>query len=139
LNKRTVYVSWGYKGDKPEYVLDLLRPGVVGWVGLDSNKLERIEISEHFETIPYVKVDRTTMPQTQRIWGSGSTLYYDADGKRAEAYVIARYVSSQPPMTAAPVGGVMMPANNLAIVAPWLAVIGVVGCIGTIAVIAKKR
>jgi hypothetical protein len=34
---------------------------------------------------------------------------------------------------------VVMPASPLALVAPWLAVIGLVGCIGTVAVIAKKR
>ena len=38
-----------------------------------------------------------------------------------------------------PVGGVVVPANTFAILAPWLAVIGLVGCIGTIAVVAKKR
>jgi len=37
------------------------------------------------------------------------------------------------------VGGVVMPANTLAILMPWLAVIGVVGCIGTAVVVAKKR
>jgi hypothetical protein len=37
------------------------------------------------------------------------------------------------------VGGVAMPANTLAIVAPWLAIIGLVGCIGTVAVISRKR
>jgi hypothetical protein len=40
---------------------------------------------------------------------------------------------------AAPVGGVVTPANTLALVAPWLAVIGLVGCIGTVAVVVKKR
>jgi hypothetical protein len=38
----------------------------------------------------------------------------------------------------APVGGVVTPANTFAIVAPWLAVIGVVGCIGTVVVLASK-
>jgi hypothetical protein len=37
------------------------------------------------------------------------------------------------------VGGAVLPANNFAIVAPWLAVIGLVGCIGTVVVAAKKR
>jgi len=37
------------------------------------------------------------------------------------------------------VGGVVVSANIFALVAPWLAVIAVVGCIGTIVVIAKKR
>ena len=38
-----------------------------------------------------------------------------------------------------PVGGVVMPANKFAIAAPWLAIIGLVGCIGTVVVVAKKR
>jgi hypothetical protein len=37
------------------------------------------------------------------------------------------------------VGGVVIPANNFAIVAPWLGIIGLVGCIGTAVVVAKKR
>jgi hypothetical protein len=39
----------------------------------------------------------------------------------------------------APVGGVVTPANTLAVLAPWLVVIGLVGCIGTIVVVAEKR
>jgi hypothetical protein len=41
--------------------------------------------------------------------------------------------------TLAPVGGVVMPANTFAVLVPWLAVIGQVGCIGTVVVVAKKR
>ena len=37
------------------------------------------------------------------------------------------------------VGGFVEPLNTLAILGPWLAVIGLVGCIGTVAVVAKKR
>jgi len=37
------------------------------------------------------------------------------------------------------VGGVVMPAGMFAILAPWLAVIGLVGCIGTVVVVARKR
>ena len=37
------------------------------------------------------------------------------------------------------VGGVVIPANTLALVAPWLAIVGLVGCIGTAVVVAKKR
>jgi hypothetical protein len=40
---------------------------------------------------------------------------------------------------AAPVGGVLTPANTFAIVAPWLAVIGVVGCIGAVVVVVVKK
>jgi hypothetical protein len=38
-----------------------------------------------------------------------------------------------------PVGGLVIPANTLALVAPWLVVIGLVGCIGAVVVVAKKR
>jgi hypothetical protein len=37
------------------------------------------------------------------------------------------------------VGGTVEPVNNLVILSPWLAVLGLVGCIGTIVVVAKKR
>lgn len=39
----------------------------------------------------------------------------------------------------AAVGGVVTPTNMFAIVAPWLAVIGLLGCIATVAVVVKKR
>jgi len=39
----------------------------------------------------------------------------------------------------APVGGIVTPVDTFAILGPWLAVIGLVGCIGTIVVLAKKR
>jgi hypothetical protein len=37
------------------------------------------------------------------------------------------------------VGGVLMPANTFVLLSPWLAVIGLVGCIGTVVAVAKKR
>ena len=37
------------------------------------------------------------------------------------------------------VGGAVMPVNGFAVLAPWLAVIGLVGCIGTVAFVTKKR
>jgi hypothetical protein len=57
-------------------------------------------------------------------------------------YVVGDHVTcafTNSPAPAAPVGGVVMPAGTLAILGPWLAFIGVVGCIGTAVVIAKKR
>ena len=38
-----------------------------------------------------------------------------------------------------PVGGVVMPVNALVLISPWLAVIGVVASIGTVAVVVKRR
>lgn len=37
------------------------------------------------------------------------------------------------------VGGVVIPTNTLAILSPWLAVIGLIGCIGAAVVVARKR
>ena len=37
-----------------------------------------------------------------------------------------------------PVGGAVMPVNTLATLGPWLVVVGLVGCIGTVVVVAKK-
>ena len=37
------------------------------------------------------------------------------------------------------VGGCVQPVNAFTIVAPWLAVIGLVGCVGTVVVVARKR
>jgi len=39
----------------------------------------------------------------------------------------------------AAVGGIVLPANLFADISPWLAVIGLVGCIGTLVLVAKKR
>jgi hypothetical protein len=47
--------------------------------------------------------------------------------------------SSSFTVTGGPVGGVVMPANTFALVAPWLLIIGLVGCIGTLVVFARKR
>jgi hypothetical protein len=43
------------------------------------------------------------------------------------------------PISPAAVGGIVTPVNTFVIFAPWLAVIGVVACIGTVVVVAKKR
>jgi hypothetical protein len=47
-------------------------------------------------------------------------------------------VGSSPPIPP-PVGGVVTSVNTLAVLAPWLTVIGLVGCIGAVVVVAKKR
>jgi len=38
-----------------------------------------------------------------------------------------------------PVGGVLMPTNTFVLLSPWLAVIGLVGCIGTVLAVVRKR
>jgi len=47
--------------------------------------------------------------------------------------------TNQVDITICAVGGYIEPVNRLAVLGPWLAVIGLVGCISTVVVIAKKR
>jgi len=70
--------------------------------------------------------------------GAESTFTYIPGGVRI-TYVAGDAVVCSFTNSPAPVGGVVIPANNFAIVAPWLAVIGLVGCVGTVVVVAKKR
>ncbi|MGA2239711.1 MAG: hypothetical protein ABSG74_10915 [Candidatus Bathyarchaeia archaeon] len=49
------------------------------------------------------------------------------------------FTFSTPTAAVGPVGGVVIPVNKFAVLAPWLALIGLVGCIGTVFVIAKER
>lgn len=37
------------------------------------------------------------------------------------------------------VGGVITTVNTLSILTPWMAVLGIVGCISTVVLVAKKR
>ena len=80
----------------------------------------------------------TTTDKSGLVAGSYSALAQDFSyGASPPGTCVDFTVSSQPPVTAAPVGGVVMPANTFAMVSPWLALVGVVGCIGTIVVVAK--
>jgi hypothetical protein len=49
------------------------------------------------------------------------------------------YGSGSTSTPAGPVGGFIMPVNTFAVLAPWVAVIGLVGCIGTVVVVSRKR
>jgi hypothetical protein len=51
--------------------------------------------------------------------------------------MIRAYVDPYTPP--APVGGIVVPADMIAVLAQWLAVVGLIGCIGTVVVAAKKR
>jgi hypothetical protein len=59
------------------------------------------------------------------------------DGARPWTLMIRAYVDPYTPP--APVGGIVIPVDMIAVLAPWLVVIGLVGCISTVIVIAKKR
>jgi len=60
-----------------------------------------------------------------KIWAEGGEIYVDDFDLEA--------------CPAAAVGGIVTPVNAFTLLAPWLAVTGLVGCIGTVVVVAKKR
>jgi len=81
---------------------------------------------------------------TANPYGGGTAWFTDASGWHSisdQDVAFKTYVALPPPPepVSAPVGGVVIPANNFAIIAPWLAVIGLVVCISTVVVVAKKR
>jgi hypothetical protein len=47
--------------------------------------------------------------------------------------------TSECPSVCEAVGGCVQPVNTVALLSPWLAVIGLIGCIGTVVVVAKNR
>jgi len=74
----------------------------------------------------------------------GSTFNYIPGGVQITfvegGAVECKFINSPaPPVGGVAVGGVVLPANTFALVAPWLAVIGLVGCIGIAAMIVKRR
>ena len=69
---------------------------------------------------------------------------YDAQGTIVGSADIQFTVGTEacpnvPPCSTAAVGGCVQPVNTFTLLSPWLAIVGLVGCIGTVAVIAKKR
>ena len=70
------------------------------------------------------------------------TLTNDLDvivGSASAQFTVGQQCPTAPFCSTAPVGGCVQPANTFALVSPWLALIGLVGCIGTVAVVARKR
>jgi hypothetical protein len=81
------------------------------------------------------------------MWKFGSSISYDGSGGRDNVWPVGIGAPPIPldswgqtdPATGPAVGGVVMPVNMFAVLGPWLAVIGLVGCIATVVVVAKKR
>jgi hypothetical protein len=80
---------------------------------------------------------------SDKIASSPVTMTWTLEGGTYEGgwdLIAAVLTPGAPPQVGPPVGGFIGPVNNLAMLSPWLAVIGLVGCIGTVAVVvAKKR
>jgi hypothetical protein len=101
--------SFNYGGGR-YVVIEEVPPG---WV-LDVNCVSLDGASTSFEYMP----------------GQGVTITYTVGN-----FVVCTFTNSP----TGPVGGVVTPVNNFALLTPWLAVIGLVGCISTVVVVAKKR
>jgi len=82
--------------------------------------------------------------------GFGLRIYVDGTGYPLSAYGLgdildpsnyANYVIASPPPAPppAPVGGVLVPVNKLDLLAPYLALVGLVGAVSTVFAIRKKR
>jgi hypothetical protein len=84
-------------------------------------------------TYSYSSIDTSTLSVGSYCVRAGSS----SGGPNSAVDLPLTVIPAAPAPTA--VGGVVMPANNPAIVAPWLAIIGLVGCISTVVVVAKKR
>jgi len=97
MNSGKLMVRWGYQ-DNPEYAIDLLDSEVLKWMGIDPNDVDYdgIKISQYFPPSSYLKTDRNVMPSDQRIWGSGSAIIPDNNGRKGVACVVVRQDCSDP-------------------------------------------
>ena len=89
--------------------------------------------------VPYIGADIDSAPSLRsydRGWTPGGEWRQWQNGNLMIRAVVDPV---GPTEEAPPVGGVVVPANTLAILGPWLAVIGLVGCVTAAAVVAKKR
>jgi hypothetical protein len=68
-------------------------------------------------------------------WNAGSFISFGPED--AGGWILAAVALT--PARTLPVGGIVVPVDTLAVLAPWLVVMGLVGCISTAVVVAKKR
>lgn len=86
--------------------------------------------------IVFARGDRTGLYGPSSIW------VMNADGSNPVNLTPSMEAPAHDPdwqRPSAAVGGEVATANTFAVFAPWLAVIGLVGCVGTVAVVVRKR
>lgn len=85
-------------------------------------------------TYSYSSIDTSTLSVGSYCVRAGSS-----SGGPNSAVDLPLTVIPAAPVAPTAVGGVVMPTNTLALVSPWLAIIGLVGCVGAAIVVARKR
>jgi hypothetical protein len=113
-------------------------PSATGWYDVDLTAYSVVVSGNFYVAIEFRLVmspvigEDTTSPHSRSYFGSPGSWTLSTTAN----YMISAIVD---PYTPPSVGGVLMPANTLALVSPWLAVIGLVGCIGVVVVVVKRR
>ena len=85
-----------------------------------------------YDLTPYLHTGTNTISIRAINYGNSGSAYTNPAG-----LIFKAVITYNPDCPA--VGGVVIPTNALALPAPWLAVIGLIGCVGTVVVITKKR
>jgi len=122
--------------------LTLTHPHPTVWWDVDLSAYDVVASGEFY--LVWQQVEMMTAGPGGDISGFKSRSYRGASpttwilDPNQDNFLIRAVVENATPASA-PVGGVVMPTNTFALVSPWLAVIGLVGCIGTVVVVAKKR
>ena len=117
----------------------MLRHGGEGWWLLwgagDYALIERVPVGWVLSDVTCV-CDCPDGSTYKYIPGEGVAITYVIPEEQPEDDLVVCTFTNSP---AAAVGGVVLAANTFALVSPWLAVIGLVACIGAVVVAAKKR
>jgi len=65
------------------------------------------------------------------------TVAFSGDEFSIDQAIMAQFDVAGP--CCAAIGGCVQPVNTFALISPWLLAIGLIGCVGTVVVVAKKR
>jgi hypothetical protein len=125
--------------------LTLTHPHMTVWWDVDLSAYDVVASGEFY--LVWQQVDANTAGPggdrdsgfKSRSYRGGSPNTWILDPNRDNFLIRAVVEDATPTPASAPVGGVVIPVNTFAVLAPWLAVIGLVGCIGAVVVVAKKR
>jgi hypothetical protein len=114
------------------------KPSSTGWWNIDLSGYRIIVTGDFYVSMEWISTSSPYLggDATYPAWDGRSWIYTNGVWEHDDTDFIRAEVG--PPAIGAPVGGVVMPANTLAITAPWLAIIGLVGCIGTVVAVAKS-
>jgi hypothetical protein len=124
-------ITIDFQGQGPVYPFTLVVDLIAGGIKIQSKVTGNLNIQPG----GYCTLSNL-VSQYASVTGAGFNLQLLANTGTCNAGVLGLVLTLG---NAAAVGGVVIPVNMFAVLAPWLAVIGVVGCIVTVAIVARKR